>query len=60
MKNDLVRRVAALEGRAAASNGVGRDFRVIEMHISRAEDKILRMARGSSTRSELPLLVVRT
>jgi len=53
---ELIQRVRALETSASSSSGLGKDFRVIEMHIARAEEKILRLARGSSwTRGELPV-----
>lgn len=49
----LVRRLAALECRSVTS-GIDRDLRVIEMQISRAEEKVLRLHRASSwTRSGL-------
>ena len=53
---ELVRRIAALEPRATDPGGVSRDFRVIEMQIARAEEKVLRIGRGASwTRSDLDL-----
>lgn len=52
--SDLVRRIAALEGDSSSSAGLGRDFRVIEMHLARAEEKVLKLARSShSTRGNL-------
>lgn len=58
---ELIRRIQALEVRACSSSGIGQDFRVIEMHLARAEDKVLRIARGSSwTRAELPLQMTET
>ena len=50
----LIRRVALLECRAASVGAVEKDFRVIEMQISRAEEKIMRLERASSwARSEV-------
>ncbi len=52
---ELIRRLANLEPRAGDS-GLDGDFRVIEMQISRAEDKILRLGCGVPwTRPELAL-----
>jgi hypothetical protein len=45
---ELVVRVAAIESMAASVTAV--DMRVIEMQISRAEDKILKLARASPVR----------
>lgn len=53
--HELIQRVEALEAYALGSSGIGKDLRVIEMHLGRAEDKILRIARGSSWTSDLPL-----
>jgi hypothetical protein len=53
---ELIARLKALEASAPNSSSLGKDFRVIEMHLARAEDKVLRIARGSSwTRVDLPL-----
>ena len=53
----LIERIAALEQYVSVCDGVGRDFRVILMQIARAEEKILRIERGSSwTHPSLGLL----
>jgi hypothetical protein len=49
----IVQRLAALEC-CSVAGGIERDLRVIEMQIARAEEKVLRIDRGSSwTRSGL-------
>ncbi len=55
---ELIQRVRALEASVGSSKGIGKDLRVIEMQIARAEDKALRIARGSSwTRSDIRILM---
>lgn len=53
---ELIRRLADLEPRASDTGGMSSDFRVIEMQIARAEEKILRVSKAASwTRSNLAL-----
>lgn len=48
MDDDLARRLKDLESRSTSTTGMAPDFRVIEMQLARAEDKILRLGRASS------------
>ena len=52
---ELIRRIQALEVRARNSDAIGKDFRVIEMQLARAEDKVLRLARDCSWTRPEPL-----
>lgn len=48
MDDDLVRRLKELEYRPTSSTGIESDFRVIDMQLARAEEKILRLGRAAS------------
>jgi hypothetical protein len=53
---DLVERLAWLEARTLQTPAIAKDFRVIEMQLSRAEDKVMRIGRSASwTRADLAL-----
>ena len=53
----LITRMAALEDKVTSSTGVAKDFRVIEMHLARAEEKIMRYGRSSCTGADLMMFV---